>query len=351
MIALLAMTGAILIAQSQPPSPSLGRPAGNQKQASGAQQDKPGTNQAPAISSLPQSNPSQPVPPQVVVQQNAGNENHGTSGYNVLAAILSVLTLAVLGTQVAVMLKQANIADRQNEIVETQNKIMAGQSTIMSGQLSAAQVSANAAEISADAYRQAERAYARMSHYPPGLEIDSVATRLNEGLPRRAVHIKVRVQNHGHMPAHVTSVALRYAVGTVAPSYPPTYDSADVERVAAFLVKDDSFDYSRVFDLTAAEVTNVLSIGNLMSPEPARIWVFGYVDYVNTLDGAKYRASYGRVHNPLIDAKDFGGLYIVNGVFDEGKYQARNNLPFITESGYNDDTEVNEQGQPKQGKG
>ena len=148
------------------------------------------------------------------------------------------------------------------------------------------------------------------------------------------VRIRVKVTNSGNTPARVKTVSVQTRVGKVLPAGPP-YDPAAANRVAAFLVKNDSFIDTRKWTIPSAQIADIGSVGNLMDANPTKLWVFGYVDYVDQFD-IRHRSGYARVYDPAVDQHPPNAAAPADST-GVRRWKARNNLPFETQAGYNFD--------------
>jgi hypothetical protein len=136
MIALLALTGAILLAQSQPPSPGPRASERQQphQQPSDTQQpaaaDQRGTAASPIVVKVL---PTAKTQEETAKEQAESDKQATAQWWNIAASVATVIILAV---QLIIIGFQVRLASRQNQIME-------GQTTIMDGQASAAQKQAD----------------------------------------------------------------------------------------------------------------------------------------------------------------------------------------------------------------
>lgn len=173
-----------------------------------------------------------------------------------------------------------------------------------------------------------QRAYVDLSHASPGLELDPSPL------------VKIGIKNHGNTPATVTAynITLVNAIGPL-PAV-PDYDERLTERVGAVVnPKETIYDDARPHRLGGA-----LDMGT----QNMKVWVIGYVDYIDKFK-ARHRAGYARVYDPSIDDKDSKaykypgaiGAAVARDLGGENvnwrRYKKRNNLPFVTQAGYNYD--------------
>jgi hypothetical protein len=146
-------------------------------------------------------------------------------------------------------------------------------------------ISANAAADAARAALNSERAFVKMSHEPPGLTLDPVAG---------TATVSVQVQNSGRTPADVIGVNLSarvLATGEKLPKVPEYSPNTGLRRGKAFLVADDEIFIPFVHRVEQTDINRIYS-------DDARLYLFGYVDYVDRMTGKITRAGYGRVFRP-----------------------------------------------------
>lgn len=185
-----------------------------------------------------------------------------------------------------------------------------------------------------------ERAYVTMSHHRPGLIIDDWAAESasgmtqGDGVPRQNISVNVRVQNSGNTPATVTYRLLQLLFTDQPLTDVPAYDPAQGEVVRVHLVKGDDLNVFANWNIEETAFTSVRSGLNL--------YLLGYVDYIDKF-GRRHRAGYARVYNPSIDtSRQFvlnrSGDRVRNEL-DADAHTKRNNLPFVTQPGYNYDRE------------
>ena len=184
-----------------------------------------------------------------------------------------------------------------------------------------------------------ERAYVKMSHNRPGLIIDDLAVESastmtgGDGISRQDIRVNVKVQNAGNTPATVTYRLLQLVFTDNPLPNVPAYNATDGEVVRVHLVKNESFNVFVNWNVEAASVEAVRSGG-------MTLYMLGYVDYIDKF-GERHRSGYARAYNPSIDARHpvrrVPGRVIPEP--DREAYARRNNLPFVTQPGYNYDRE------------
>jgi hypothetical protein len=214
-------------------------------------------------------------------------------------------------------------------IVVTGGAVLAAFRTIgqLKRQVTANTDQATAAKTTAEAVILAERAYISVSHHPPGVEIDeSTVTRAGEESVGGWHDVKFRfgIANQGNTPARVTDIVMGHHIGH--PSLIPSAPSGPGTGEHLFLVKGETVDDDRTFQIADAAYRQ---LGSTL-----RLWMLGYVDYIDTFN-TRRRAGYARYYDPSIDQDS---LYMSHQTgFDEARYKLRNNLPFVTQRGYNYD--------------
>jgi hypothetical protein len=179
--------------------------------------------------------------------------------------------------------------------------------------LKPAERAADAARASAEHVKAAERAFAKMSGCAPGIIPDI------SGLFR----IKVSIRNFGRTPATISDIVLNRVVlphGNPLPQV-PQYERQDGQITGGFLVANEEMFFERFYRITREEM---ISVRDLQSD----LYLIGYLDYRDQF-GVRHRAGYARVYRPLIDDR---GSYR-----SDDEYEARTNLVFVRENGYNYD--------------
>lgn len=157
------------------------------------------------------------------------------------------------------------------------------------------------------------RAYVKMSHIDPGLNIVGPSK----------ITVTAHIKNYGRTPANVTDVLLKLHGVPKGESLAdaPEYSSVRPREDAhAFLVAEDQFFHSGEFDLPGCAAA--AAGGNIT------LYLYGYVDYIDRF-GARHRAGYARQYNPDLDNR--------SNYPDEGSFRDRNNLIFVAKPGYNYD--------------
>jgi archaellum component FlaG (FlaF/FlaG flagellin family) len=174
-----------------------------------------------------------------------------------------------------------------------------------------------AAKAAAEHIPKIERAYAKISHSPPGIEVEDAT-----GL----FWVTVAVKNFGNTPARVTDALLKPIVirprGEALPQIPDYSRRREKEQIPkAFLVAQEEFFMAEAYSITPEEM---VSVKDLQSD----LYLIGYVDYIDQF-GERHRGGYARLYKPMIDDK---GRYRT-----EAAFAGRNNLIFVTREGYNYD--------------
>ncbi len=237
----------------------------------------------------------------------------------VFTVVLAVFTaLLYLATD-----KLRSIGERQSSIAERQVKIVEGQSVISAKAADAAEQSAFASQQAVKATERmaqnavvSERAYVKMSHPPPGVEMfDELGI----------YWVQVEIINFGRTPARVTDVWLQsFTLGKdeILPAL-PQYDRDDTHPTQGFLVSNEKLFHSKSFRIDAETVREIVE-------ESRILWVVGYADYQDIF-GARHRAGYARYYVPEMDVKD------AKRYPTDDAYAKRNNLLVMPSGAYNYD--------------
>ena len=184
-----------------------------------------------------------------------------------------------------------------------------------------AKQSADAAVATAKSYIKSERAFVKISHFPPGIIFFSA---------RRSA-VQVKVENFGRTPARVTDVVLTFKAYPNTSDLPtePDYTGARPVLSQAFLVTGDWFKIPRNTPFDEADNNEFKNGGQ-------RLVVLGYVDYIDQF-GQRHRAGYGREYRSYLDLPETYGTEILP--------KDRSNLELIPQRQYNYDRER----QPREG--
>lgn len=161
--------------------------------------------------------------------------------------------------------------------------------------------------------RVIQRAYVKISHSSPGVEVDRSGNFWLQG----------SIKNFGQTPARVTDIVMKPVVVAHGEPLPtiPDYTCADPgPSLQAFLVRDDEFFIPRFYSITPYEMEQVRG-------HQADLYVIGFVDYVDQF-GERHRGGYGRRYYPAIDEMKYE---------TEAERAKRNNLHVISQEGYNYD--------------
>ncbi len=146
---------------------------------------------------------------------------------------------------------------------------------------------ANAASAQANSLKAAERAYVKLAH----TEAPHIDQKKNWGA------VRMEIKNYGRTPATVTDAVFGANLLDIAASLeiPPPYPANDVREAIphAFLVTQDFFYTSKTFPLVERDREAILC-------GEKRLWIFGYVDYIDAFN-ERYRGEWVRVYNPLLD--------------------------------------------------
>lgn len=162
-------------------------------------------------------------------------------------------------------------------------------------------------------FRVVERAYIKMSHFPPGLEWI--------GIEAGKFRVVMRVKNFGSTPGEVLGTFLTHVVEIEPPSRLPYEGAHSTHEAEAFLVKDDEFRFMQEFQLTPEQYA-------LYRNSKGVIFIAGYVEYRDRF-GQRHFAGYARSYDRVRDVR---GNYA-----SEQDWAARNNLTFVGKAGFNFD--------------
>lgn len=158
----------------------------------------------------------------------------------------------------------------------------------MANDAETAKAAAQASLTQAEAIRLAERAYVKMSHEHPGIEIAN--------LEAGVYHIRMTVKNFGRTPARVTSAALRSELlpyGTVPKGAGDDILIPGDRVVQSFLVTGDHVSFTYLRSWGGGK-------GVAVQGRSEVLWLCGFVDYIDVF-GERHRAGYGRFYNPELD--------------------------------------------------
>lgn len=177
-------------------------------------------------------------------------------------------------------------------------------------------VAASAAKNSAVALMTAERAYVKLSHVPPGLNIEKT-----DGF----FWVSEQVKNFGNTPALITDVVITFKLIAKDKALPTVLEyekRSGRQPRQAFLVKGEEFFFNTSpQQMTAANLRSITA-------DTHRFYVLGFVDYIDNF-GCRHRAGYARVYNPDLDDRTHYS--------NEKEFLDRNNLVFVSQVGYNYD--------------
>jgi hypothetical protein len=166
-----------------------------------------------------------------------------------------------------------------------------------------------------------ERAWVSISHHQPGVDIsESTVTGAGEesfGGWHTAISRFV-IANTGNTPARITDISMGHHIGALdAIPAPPTGPGTGEH---ALLLKGDSITDTREIQIRHTDREQLrLTL---------RLWFLGCVDYIDAFN-VRRRRGYARYYDPRIDAE--------LSPHDELHWNRRNNLPFVTQAGYNYD--------------
>jgi hypothetical protein len=178
--------------------------------------------------------------------------------------------------------------------------------------LRTAENAANVAFAQANAIAAGERAYVKMSHNPPGIDIR----------PESGVFvISIEIKNHGRTPATVSDVVLEPMILPTQQALPtvPTYTRQGGSRICGFLVANEPMLWVEQYDITSEKMMSVKA-------DESNLYLIGHVDYIDQF-GRRYRGGFARRYVPTLDGPQFKNA------------PQRNNLNFVLQTGYNYDRE------------
>lgn len=322
-VSFIAMSGwlatAALAAQSQPPVPSGGQESQAQQQQGQTQtataEDNRTVPQQPQVTITINNQPGTTEPANSPnddgrdTDQEPAQESFWTTVDAIATSVAALFTfilaiIAIVGAIVA---------------AKTLDKIKV--------QAKATEDAAIAAKTSADAVMLAERAYLSITHRPPGVNIDeNVVTKAGEESfgGWHDAELMFQIVNSGNTPARITDIVMGHFIDS--PSKLPSPPSGPGTGEHLFLVKGDRVDDVRSFAIRGSDFKQ---LGTTL-----RLWMLGYVDYIDVFN-IRRRVGYARYYDP---SKDAPILYTGPGaVLDKKEFEGRNNLPFVTEPGYNYD--------------
>lgn len=169
-----------------------------------------------------------------------------------------------------------------------------------------------------------DRAYIKMSHYPPGL------VRFND---TRMYEVRIRVKNFGQTPATIKTIVIKDEIRDNTNPLPdvPDYTSKRPNPITdVFLVTNDEFTIYYAPTILGPEMKSIERREKIL-------FIYGYVDYVDKFE-IRHRAGYARLYDPGID-------YRGPDVSDEA-FRNRSNLAYVAQPGYNYDR-LRKQGEGK----
>jgi hypothetical protein len=369
----LVLATVALAAQSQPSTPGAGKRESAQTQPASAHQqptaDTRGSEASPVIVRvLPAPKSQEDTSNEAADRAQQSSAKRWTIGLTVLLALIGFGQLCVYGLQARrlreTIVKMDEIARSQTSDIRESIREATRAATAMERMAEAASENAVAAKASAaitDAMlatnREIERAYVTMSHHPPGINVHSECV-LADGNPERWKHkiaLKIKVQNHGNTPAQVTRTLVQVIL-TNAAEFPMTPGYAEELARPGYvsLVKGDSYTITTPYEFESTGEKTFSGAFRELAEHGHRLYVIGYTDYIDKF-GQRHRCGYGRVYNPAADDRNLPE-YLAPGPppdadtsrlpavfrkhaahFDDAIYNARSNLIFLTQPGYNYD--------------
>ena len=179
-------------------------------------------------------------------------------------------------------------------------------------------------------FRVTERAYVKMSHYPPGLYWERPDYRL-VGQPCW-VRVDIQVKNFGHTPAEVTRILVTKKILPKGENLDvqPDYSNGRASPIHASLVTDDKFTHPERMELSAEEANHIWNADRWL-------YIYGYVEYTDKF-GMQHRAGYARRYARGRDNPNpFSVSSSTESVERTADVEKRNNLVFVELPGYNYD--------------
>ena len=154
------------------------------------------------------------------------------------------------------------------------------------------------------------------------------------------VEIHVAVKNLGNTPATVERTLVQFMFSDEPLPKDPPYKWADAKITNIHLVKSDEFTVHGYWKIQSSAFES-LRANRLME-----LYVFGCAEYRDRF-GQRHRVGYARQYSVRADERHFYKKPRTVGQVDEAAWESRNNLPYVTQPGYNYDIEIDEQGNPK----
>jgi len=293
---LLSLALAVSVAQSQerPPENIYKENTQAGKAAQKADSDKQGTKENPFVVKRIDAEETQERREQMRTERDekAANER-GLVIWTVALAVTTMILAFIAAGQLVMFWKQLGLM--RDGAKDAENLAIA-------------------AKTQASAMMLAGRAYVKLSHVPPGIQMES----------DRFFWMTLQVKNFGNTPALITEVFLTVKLLHKTSALPsiPDYGKPDRQPRQAFLVRNEKFFFSTSpQQLTEGDLRNIKA-------EFQRMYVMGFVDYMDNF-GGRHRAGYARIYRAdLDDRRNFDS--------DE-EFSGRNNLVFVDQSGYNYD--------------
>ena len=303
----LGLNGHIAIADEKAsikPSPITTESAQKEKVAPKANNQKSPPPKNPNAQSVPSTNPGKSEKPKEERDRNRENSTHSPSsnGVDLIAGIPSILMVLFTGALALMAYRQYLVLQKQIDINREQNEILNKQ-TDYNRELNNIQ-------------KVIERAYVKMSHHPPGLDL------LMDGRWK----VRLRIENLGRTPARITSVMIGGKIYSWEDPLPktPDYSVAKERPGKAFLVPNDFVETTMEEKLESPDM--VKDVQALQK----KLLIIAYVDYIDQF-GKRHRGGYGRLYSWPHDNPEH---------YEHPEHFAtRSNLVFLDEPGYNYDRE------------
>ncbi len=180
-------------------------------------------------------------------------------------------------------------------------------------------------------FRVVERAYVKLSHYPPGIywEMPSKQDTLygDESRLEYWIRFDLRVKNFGATPATVMQICMAHRIVAKDESLPakPDYSDGTTEAVNAFLVTDDEFQNPIRQMIAKSDMDAIWNCEKCL-------YVFGYAEYLDKF-GNRHRSGYARRYELNMDYFS-RPVTLRTGQLPAAALREGNNLTFVNQPRY-----------------
>jgi hypothetical protein len=167
----------------------------------------------------------------------------------------------------------------------------------------AANAAKDANNIARKSIQIAQRTYVKISHKPPGLNLNHSTEDAFYPPPKHRCMVELEIRNIGNTPAIITDFVFTHRIvqkDSPLPDIPPYNLTAEREKITTFLYGADVIYPSVAFDITVEDVVAV-------QDGSKEFYLLVYVDYIDQFR-IHYRAGYARRYNPSSSANN---LFIV----------------------------------------